>query len=78
MPMSFEGYMLPAFLFSTFGAGLFLYGKKAPNLPAGVAGIAMILEPCVIFSPWLLWTVGAVTCAAWIVVSFARRGLESA
>jgi hypothetical protein len=62
-----DSYLYPAFFLSLLGLALFVYGRKAPSLIAGIGGIALMIEPCVLFSAHLLWIVGVLTAAATIM-----------
>ena len=63
-------YWVASLVLSIVGLGLFVYGKRAPNLVVGIAGIALMGEPLFLFSGRLLWVVGSLTLAAMLAVQF--------
>jgi uncharacterized membrane protein (UPF0136 family) len=63
----------PAVLFSgmligTIGFGLFMYGRKTPNVPCLVAGIVFSLVPFVAHSLLALWGISGACGAALYVL----------
>jgi len=67
-------YMIPAMIFSMFGMGLVIYAKKQVDLVAAAAGVTLMAIPCVVFTPWVLWVLGAVTVAAWVYLRRLAEG----
>jgi hypothetical protein len=60
--------IVAAFVVSTVGFGLFLYGKKERRVPQLVAGLAMMLGPYVVGGATPTWLLGAASVlglAAW-------------
>lgn len=57
-------YLIVASILTVLGVVLFMYGKRAPSLVAGLAGIALLGEPLFIFDAKMLTVVAVGTIVA--------------
>jgi hypothetical protein len=51
-------------LFSTIGAGAFLYGKKQQRLRPSLLGVALMVSPYFFSETWMVYLIGAILTAA--------------
>lgn len=57
-------YLIGIFLFSLFGFAAYRYGKKTSRGTTKWLGVALMIYPYAVSDTWLLYSVGAVLCAA--------------
>ena len=55
--------LLWGLLFGSLGAGYFVYGKKQGAIVPLLCGIALVVFPYFVASPWLMVVVGVVLAA---------------
>ena len=55
--------LLWGLLFGSLGAGYFVYGKKQRAIVPLLCGIALVVFPYFVASPWLMVVVGVVLAA---------------
>ena len=64
-------YLIGASLFGIIGWIAFRHGRQTTAGSLSLAGLALMLFPCVVSQTWLLWTIGA-ALSGWIYFKWTR------